>query len=292
MSAAITACPTRLVQVAILMVTTVVFVGCDQEPSAWSAAKSQNTAEAYEIYLKEHAAGRHATEAKQLLAERHEDSDWAAAKTANSIESLEAFLARYPKTTHSLDAQQMLVPLREFRDWAKIASGGDGPQALKEFISRNPASAHLAEAQQLLVAHDLSTDAAALLRTVGDGFNGAVGIPGSIYTLGTDLPFIENRPVQLITQGEGTLSCIGLKGGAFRILQDRRMCLFGPVKMVVRVKGKDTMTVFGRVADTGAVLDLSGPGTAMAVVKGVAYTLAGDGRWRLAATSQSSSGDK
>jgi hypothetical protein len=36
----------------------------------------------------------------------------------------------------------------------------------------------------------------------------------------------------------------------------------------------------------------SGPGTAMAVVKGVAYTLAGDGRWRLAATSQSSSGDK
>lgn len=132
---------------AALLVAVALLTGCDREPAAWTAAKRGNTAESYAAYVKGHAEGPHAAEARQMMAEAQ---DWVRAKGANNIDSLESFLSLHPGTQREAEVLQLLAPLREARDWTK-ATAENTADAIDHFLSQYPQSAHVEEASRMLV---------------------------------------------------------------------------------------------------------------------------------------------
>jgi outer membrane protein assembly factor BamD (BamD/ComL family) len=140
-----------------VLVCFVGLVGCDREPSAWNAAKSQNTVEAYESYLREHAAGPHAAEAKQVMVERREDREWETAKSTGTTDGVDKYVLAYPQGRFTADAMKLRDTLVETHDWAK-AKAANTIESLESFLLQHPQSQHNAEAKQMLTPLRTSSD--------------------------------------------------------------------------------------------------------------------------------------
>lgn len=123
--------------------------GCDREPAAWNSAKGRNTAEAYESYLKEHAAGPHAVEAKQRLAERQEDRAWDKAKSMDTTEAVDKYLAAYPQGRFVTDAKKQRDGLVETQAW-KQAKAANTVESMESFLQQHPQTQRKNDAEQLL----------------------------------------------------------------------------------------------------------------------------------------------
>lgn len=132
------------------VVCLVALVGCDREPAAWSSAKGKNTVEAYESYLKEHAAGPHALEAKQLLAERQEDRTWDKAKSTGTIEGVDTYLAAYPQGRLVTDAKKLRDGLVETQEWTQ-AKAANTVDSVESFLRQYPQTQRKAEAEHILL---------------------------------------------------------------------------------------------------------------------------------------------
>lgn len=131
----------------VLMLVTLMLVGCNREPAAWSTAQKLNTVQAYESYLGKHGTGPHAAEAKGLMVEVQE---WDKARAAPGIESLESFLQKYPGTRMRSEAERLLAPLTEARDWEKACAGAS-VESLEGFLTKYPQSSRADEANRQLV---------------------------------------------------------------------------------------------------------------------------------------------
>jgi outer membrane protein assembly factor BamD (BamD/ComL family) len=133
-----------------VLVCLIGLVGCDREPAAWSRAKDKNTIEAYESYLKEHAAGPHAVEAKQLLAERQEDRAWDKAQSTGTTEAVDKYLAAYPQGRFATDAKKCRNGLVETQVWTQ-AKAANTIDSVESFLRQYPQTQRKAEAEQILV---------------------------------------------------------------------------------------------------------------------------------------------
>lgn len=123
--------------------------GCDREPAAWSTAKGTNTIQAYEAYLKDHASGPHAIEAKQILVQKQEDLKWDQALSSGTVKDVDLYLSEYPQGKFVTDARQLKGTLVDARDWTK-AKAANTMDALESFLQQHPQSQHRAEAEQII----------------------------------------------------------------------------------------------------------------------------------------------
>jgi hypothetical protein len=79
--------------------------GCNSEQRAWSRATSQNTATAYDEYLKSHPGGPHSREAAAAAGRVRDDEAWQVAKSGNSPESYDRYLEQHREGRHAAGAR-------------------------------------------------------------------------------------------------------------------------------------------------------------------------------------------
>ena len=108
---------------------------CSSAESDWKKADSQNTAAAYEDFLKQHATDSHAAEARSRLQTLQDSQAWSDALSANTTDSLQAYLQRFPSGVHANDARTQLTTLQRADDW-KSAQAANTPAALQGFLQK------------------------------------------------------------------------------------------------------------------------------------------------------------
>ncbi|MBN2437896.1 MAG: hypothetical protein JXL20_04775 [Deltaproteobacteria bacterium] len=96
----------------LLLVVAVAFVSaCATMQDRWEAARSANTIEAYEDFLKECPEGDLADQARIRRNELYEEGDWRDAETGNTVETYRVFLKNHPQGKHRDDAHARLETL-------------------------------------------------------------------------------------------------------------------------------------------------------------------------------------
>jgi cell division protein FtsN len=71
--------------------------GCSRPQSDWQKTRENNTAEAYEQFLKKYPSGEFAAQAQARVKELYEERDWQKARDADTPEAYQAFLKQYPE---------------------------------------------------------------------------------------------------------------------------------------------------------------------------------------------------
>ena len=71
--------------------------GCSRQQSDWQKTRENNTAEAYEQFLKKYPSGEFAAQAQARVKELYEERDWQKARDADTPEAYQAFLRQYPE---------------------------------------------------------------------------------------------------------------------------------------------------------------------------------------------------
>jgi cell division protein FtsN len=70
--------------------------GCSRQQSDWEKTRTQNTADAYELFLKKYPTGEFTAQAKARIKELYEERDWQKARDTDTQEAYQAFLKQYP----------------------------------------------------------------------------------------------------------------------------------------------------------------------------------------------------
>jgi cell division protein FtsN len=74
-----------------------VFCGCSRQQSDWQKTRENNTADAYEQFLKKYPSGEFTAQAQARVKELYEERDWQKARDADTPEAYQAFLKQYPE---------------------------------------------------------------------------------------------------------------------------------------------------------------------------------------------------
>src|SRR6202167_4236306 len=71
--------------------------GCSRQQRDWEKARTANSAEADEQFLKSYPSGEYTAQAQARLKELNEEHDWQKARDADTPEAYQAFLKQYPE---------------------------------------------------------------------------------------------------------------------------------------------------------------------------------------------------
>ncbi len=71
--------------------------GCSRQQSDWQRTREENTAEAYEQFLKKYPSGDFTAQAHARVKELYEERDWHKARDLDTPEGYQAFLKQYPE---------------------------------------------------------------------------------------------------------------------------------------------------------------------------------------------------
>ncbi len=82
-----------LVMIALAMLC----AGCSRQQSDWDKARTANTLESYEQFVKNYPSGDFAAQAQARIKELEEERDWQKARDTDSPEAYQAFLKQYPE---------------------------------------------------------------------------------------------------------------------------------------------------------------------------------------------------
>jgi len=69
---------------------------CSRQQSDWEKTRASNTADAYELFLKNYPNGEFAAQAHARVKELYEERDWQKARDIDSADAYQAFLKQYP----------------------------------------------------------------------------------------------------------------------------------------------------------------------------------------------------
>ncbi len=136
--------------------------GSDPETALWSEVQKGNTADDYDVYLKQYPKGKYVALARQRLqklkdevrqqAEAAEQDAWQAAESAQTPEGYAAYLGRYPNGRYAALAQTRAnklkadaVVLEESRLWQAAEKGGKAE--VDAYLGRYPKGRYAAAAQ-------------------------------------------------------------------------------------------------------------------------------------------------
>jgi cell division septation protein DedD len=79
--------------------------GCSRQQSDWERARSANTTDSYEQFLKKYPSGEFTAQAQARARELYEERDWQKARDADTQEAYQAFLKQYPEGKWSEEAR-------------------------------------------------------------------------------------------------------------------------------------------------------------------------------------------
>lgn len=79
--------------------------GCSRQQSDWEKARTANTTDSYEFFLKKYPAGEFTAQAQARVKELYEERDWQKARDADTPEAYQAFLKQYPEGKWSEEAR-------------------------------------------------------------------------------------------------------------------------------------------------------------------------------------------
>jgi cell division protein FtsN len=71
--------------------------GCSRQQSDWEKARTANTTDAYELFLKKYPSGEFTAQAQARAKELYEERDWQKARDTDTLEGYQAFLKQYPE---------------------------------------------------------------------------------------------------------------------------------------------------------------------------------------------------
>ncbi len=126
----------------ILMLFVLVFLGgCATMQSHWQAAKSADTIEAYEEFLKQYPEGDLSNQTRKRLDSLYEKSDWKDSNQKNTIADFEEFLKKYPLGRFTDEVHSQLEPL-----YFQKAGEKNTIVAFEEFLENYPQSKYANEA--------------------------------------------------------------------------------------------------------------------------------------------------
>lgn len=156
-------------------------------------------------------------------------------------------------------------------------------EAYQWFLEKHPDSERAGEAtkriNELVITSSLARDLDKIIARIPSGESRAMGsAPGSIYTLGDDIPFVPEESIHLEAFGDCTFEGLALKDGALKVLEDGTY-LFATVKVTVASEDKVRMTIFLKLSDEPSQIDPTH--TSSATVDGVVYNLSSEtGIWQ------------
>ena len=82
---------------------------CSRQESAWSAARREGTAAAYEDYLSRYPTGPRAAEARAAIASIRDAEAWSRAERLATPEAWQRYLGEFPDGDHAESARQRLI---------------------------------------------------------------------------------------------------------------------------------------------------------------------------------------
>ena len=82
---------------------------CSRQESAWTGARRENSAPAYEEYLSRYPAGPRAAQARTALAAIREAEAWSRAERLATPEAWQRYLGEFPDGDHADGARQRLI---------------------------------------------------------------------------------------------------------------------------------------------------------------------------------------
>ena len=133
------------------------------EDEAWAGAKAANTRPSLQNHLDKYPSGRHAGEARGMMAalDRAEDEAWSAAKSANTGSSLRVYLEQYPSGRYASEARDRAAALDRAEDeaWAGAKAASTRP-SLQGYLDKHPSGRHAGEARSMMAALDRAEDEA------------------------------------------------------------------------------------------------------------------------------------
>jgi cell division protein FtsN len=71
--------------------------GCSRQQSDWEKTRTENTPDAYELFLKKYPKGEFTAQAQARVKELYEERDWQKARDTDTLEGYQAFLKQYPE---------------------------------------------------------------------------------------------------------------------------------------------------------------------------------------------------
>ncbi len=71
--------------------------GCSRQQSDWEKARTANTTDSYELFLKKYPNGEFTAQAQARVKELYEERDWQKARDADTPDAYQAFLKQYPE---------------------------------------------------------------------------------------------------------------------------------------------------------------------------------------------------
>lgn len=116
-----------------------------KESNSWELAKSKNSKNSYEIYLKDYPNGKY-----KLLAERNiEDIAWIETVKINTIDSYNTFIAKFPKGKNTEKADS----IRQELLWARTISGPKTDSAYIDYMNKYPQGKYKHDANKFIVLY-------------------------------------------------------------------------------------------------------------------------------------------
>jgi hypothetical protein len=115
----------RRMSASVLIMTTILLMGCDRTESDWKQAKDANTVAAYANFIAKHPQGPHVDEANAAT----ESLEWNAAEGSGSPDAFLDFYNRHPATTRfqKMTGDIVSSPVLPFGNGIGFAISGNVP---------------------------------------------------------------------------------------------------------------------------------------------------------------------
>jgi cell division protein FtsN len=140
---------TTLLSALILFLATMQLQGCSRQEGEWRRVRAEDSAAAYEDYLRRHPGGAHSEEAQDRLRALREEREWERASRLNAPEAFQQYLGAYPEGRFAAQARERLADFL-------LAQAPSGTPGDDQRAARGPA-----------VAQTLPFDARAAPETTG-----------------------------------------------------------------------------------------------------------------------------
>jgi cell division protein FtsN len=114
--------------------------GCSRQQSDWQKTRENNTAEAYEQFVKKYPSGEFTAQAQSRLKDLYDVRDWQKARDADTPEAYQAYLNQYPDGQSAAEARNRLENFSMAQTPAAAAAvpGAPPPSAAGESSEAQP----------------------------------------------------------------------------------------------------------------------------------------------------------
>ncbi len=222
----------------LLILMTVAIAACSSPEKDFKQAQAQDTAGAYQDFLRKNSSGPLADQARARIAALDAERAWQQADQLNSADAYEAFARQYPQSAQASEATERAAAVRRAAAWDKARADGT-TQSLQTFVDQYPQGPEADQARAQLAALEAAKAAPAkpLTKPLSASVKKA-GVPLQAAAKPTNAKSDGGYRVQLGAFHDGA--------AAERLtakLQKEHAALLGKVVVVPPAKAKDVYRV-------------------------------------------------